>query len=67
MMENEYKKSSKVFYNISKFYNYWKVKKISHSLQTGDVQLPRKYEFGVDEYIRAKASYAECLMNVGQM
>ena len=24
------------------------------------------HEFGVDEYIRAKASYAECIMNLGQ-
>lgn len=62
MMMNEYKKSSKVFYNISKYYNYWKVRKIT-PLQ----KMSSKYEFGVDEYIRAKASYAESLMNVGQV
>lgn len=28
---------------------------------------PSRHEFGVDEYIRTKASYAECLMNVGQI
>ena len=62
MMEDQYKKSSRVFYNISKYYNYWKVRKVSTA---GHVAAPLKYEFGVDEYIRAKASYAECLMNVG--
>lgn len=27
---------------------------------------PEMHEFGVDEYIRTKASYAECIMNLGQ-
>ena len=28
---------------------------------------PLTHEFGVDEYIRTKANYAECLMNLGQL
>lgn len=62
MMEGMYKKSSRVFYNISKYYNYWKVRTNSNQ---GHLSKPQRYEFGVDEYIRAKANYAECLMNVG--
>ena len=58
MVQQEYRKASKVFYKLCKTYN--KSKKLglppnNHS----------KSEYGVDDYIRTKASYAECLMNMG--
>lgn len=58
MLIKEYKKGSKVFYSLSKHYNLWKVK-ANTPCESGMI-------FGVDEYIRTKASYAECLMNLGQ-
>jgi hypothetical protein len=58
MIKNEYKKASRVFYAICKFYNQWK------NARKATEQASR-HEFGIDEYIRVKASYAECLMNVG--
>lgn len=65
MIQKEYKKASKVFYSISKFYNQWKVSD-KKALAEDEIH-PSRHEFGIDEYIRIKASYAECLMNVGQI
>lgn len=65
LIEGEYKKAAKVFYSICKCYNQWKVTK-RKEVEARDPR-PSPHEFGVDEYIRTKASYAECLMNLGQI
>ena len=65
MMLSEYKRACKMFYSLCKHYNNWKVPK-KHKFEKAKIEtLP--HEFGVDEYIRTKASYAECLMNLGQV
>ena len=59
MLTLDFKRANKVFYSLCKNYNLWKVKNQN--------KVPHPFEFGVDEYIRVKASYAECLMNLGQL
>ena len=54
MMVREFRKAGRCFYTLCKVYN-----KIKADLD--------KDRFSGDDYIRAKAGYAECLMNMGQM
>ena len=63
MATKDFKKASLIFYQVCKLYNRWKV--------NNQTQLPEQdsnvTEFGVDDYIRSKASYAESLMNLGEL
>ena len=60
MLDKQFKKASEVFYNICKLFNKWKTK--SSTARRSPIH---SHEFGVDEYIRTKASYAECLVHIG--
>lgn len=65
MMLANHRRANKVFYNLCKYYNHAKVKN-QDKFKDVKVNSPEMHEFGVDEYIRVKASYAECIMNLGQ-
>lgn len=60
LAESQFNESTNVFYLACKVYNRWK---INNANQTFTCSL----EFGVDDYIRTKASYAESLMNTGDI
>ena len=61
MLEKQYKKAAAAFLTLCKIYSKWKFK---FTLQ--DKITAQRHQFGVDDYIRTKASYAECLMHLGQ-
>jgi len=63
MATNAFKLASDVFYQVCKLYNRWKV---NNQIQEA-ISESRISEFGVDDYIRSKASYAESLMNLGEI
>ena len=65
MLLGENKLASKSYYQLCKNYNKWKVKQ--QVKYTAPSNPPLSNEFGVDEYIRTKANYAGCLMNLGQL
>ena len=60
MLEKQYRKASNVFLALCKVYNKWKFK-----FTPQEKILSHKHQFGVDDYIRTKGSYAECLMHLG--
>jgi tetratricopeptide (TPR) repeat protein len=60
----EYSDAAQTFYQVCKVYNRWK---INNQIDTALPDAQDSIEFGVDDYIRAKASYAESLMNMGQI
>lgn len=64
LQTKEYVKANDTFYLICKLYNRWKINnEAAARMPEGQASV----EFGVDDYIRAKASYAECLMNLGEV
>jgi hypothetical protein len=52
-----------VYYLTCKVYNRWKINNQGGFGADRDLEA----EFGVDDYIRTKASYAESLMNLGDL
>lgn len=57
-----------IFYDVCKVYNRWKINNRT-LLEIADLDPDdqRIFEFGIDDYIKAKASYAESIMNCGQI
>lgn len=57
-----------IFYDICKVYNRWKINnRTLQDISDLDPNNDRIFEFGIDDYIKAKASYAESIMNCGQI
>jgi len=48
-------------------YNRWKINNQTTELVSSNLTSQQSTEFGVDDYIRSKANYAEALMNIGQI
>lgn len=72
MSTKEFKKASELYYLVCKVYNRWKVNnKMMDVMQMADAtasdMTKEVCEFGVDDYIRTKASYAESIMNMGDV
>ena len=59
MMANE------TFYTVCKVYNRWKINEEENNEAANEAK--ESVEFGVDDYIRAKADYAESLMYLGNV
>lgn len=67
MQTKQFKKASQVYYLACKIYNRWKVNNMTYELnQIGDGE-STLVEFGVDDYIRTKARYAESIMHFGDI
>lgn len=57
-----------MFYDVCKIYNRWKINnRTLQEIQDLDPSEARIFEFGVDDYIKAKANYAESIMNCGEI
>ena len=55
-----------MFYEVCKIYNRWKINnRTLQEVSDLDPVHMRIFEFGIDDYIKAKASYAESIMNCG--
>ena len=72
MATKDFKQASRLYYQVCKVYNRWKVNnRVMDVLQDADAtagDLSKEVcEFGVDDYIRTKASYAESIMNMGDV
>ena len=72
MATKEFKQAGVLYYQVCKVYNRWKVNnRIMDVVEPCDAtaaDLTREVcEFGVDDYIRTKASYAESIMNMGDI
>lgn len=70
MKNAEFENAKNIFYNICKIYNRWKVN--NRSIKSDFPELTSEtedivIEFGVDDYIKAKANYAESIMNIGDI
>mmetsp|Transcript_40874 Transcript_40874/g.62294 ORF Transcript_40874/g.62294 Transcript_40874/m.62294 type:complete len:245 (+) Transcript_40874:501-1235(+) len=64
--KNIFDKAKSTYFILCKIFNRWKVNNRAYEMADEESDLVVA-EFGIDDYIRAKAGYAEAIMNLGEV